>query len=188
MNELIKRLTEYGENVTLKKKNQRILENKELFKHFTIIQKSKDSGVVIAGYASVEGIDLHGDIIPIETLIDMLSKFLNAGEKYWNINLEHSSTQVGVMIKQYGKLRTEVDERGLFILCKLRTDLESSKLVKEEILKGSYNSFSVKVEVINSVEVCSKDKTCYTKLTDCNLIEISIVKNPANPEARFIVV
>lgn len=188
MNELVKKLTKYGESLTSEKELQRAKEYKDSFKLFTIIQKSEDSEVVIAGYASVEGIDLHGDVIPIETLTDMLSKFLKAGEKYWNINLEHSSTQVGVMIKEYGKLRTEVDDRGLFILCKLRTDLESSKLVKEEILKGLYNSFSVKVEVINSVEVCSKDKTCYTKLTDCNLIEVSIVKNPANPEARFIVV
>jgi len=150
-----------------------------------IVSKKKDE-FIIAGYASVDIIDLAHEEIPLTTLKDMIDRFMVAG--YEVISYEHETPYpVGRVIKNYGEYKTQVDDIGLFIVAEIRGDTETGKRARAQIEGGEYASFSVHIEVLDSQEVCEK-KQCYTRITKANLLEISVVKEPANQASHFKVI
>ncbi len=147
--------------------------------------KNKNSRI-IAGYASVNIIDLENDYIPLSTLKEMWNKWQKQEDFYKNLMLEHEGIVIGHILDKWGKLRSEVDAQGLFIIAKLRDDLEIANEVWNKILNSELNAFSIRIEILDKELQCKKNK-CFDYIKSANLIEISIVKNPANPLARFYI-
>ena len=160
----------------------------EIVKMQELTKFEENNKWIIAGYASVDMIDSVGDEIPLSALNDATKRFLTQ-KKALNLMLEHSSTQIGYILSRYKSLETKVDDRGLFIVAEIRKDLETSKEIWQKIKSQELNSFSVKVEVLKQPrKVCKEDGVCWNILEKINLVEISVVKNPANSKSTFEVV
>ena len=102
-----------------------------------ILLKSRSSDLVVAGYASVEMVDKQGDLITKNALKDAFGKFMKS-PGFRNVQLAHSNIQVGEVIPNYedtsGRVwKSEVDETGMFVVIKLRNDIEKAREVAAEI-------------------------------------------------------
>ena len=111
----------------------------------TLLKSGND--LVVAGYASVELVDKQGDLITRTALKDAFDGFMK-GEKYRNVQLAHSNIQVGEVIDSYidsnGRMwKSETDDTGLFVVVKLRNDIEKAREVAAEIRKGNLRGFSI---------------------------------------------
>jgi phage head maturation protease len=106
-----------------------------------------DNDLVIAGYASVEMVDKQGDLITRGALKNAFGDFMKA-DGYRNVQLAHSNIQVGSVIPSYtdsdGRVwKSGVDDAGMFVVIKLRDDIEKAREVAKEIRKGALRGFSI---------------------------------------------
>jgi len=153
--------------------------------NITILAKSKKDRI-IAGYASVIEIDQENQIIPKEALKDGIEKLLKNSE-YANLMLVHQNIQIGQILSEYGDLKTHVDEKGLFIVAKIRSDLQTANEVWKSIEKHELNGFSIAAEVLLDHEECDKSK-CWTVVDKINIFEISVCDKPVNVKSGFVII
>jgi HK97 family phage prohead protease len=128
------------------------------------IQKVDKEQRVVAGYASTEAVDAHGEIVTkaaIEAALDGYLEFSNVREM-------HQLSAVGVTEE------ASIDDRGLYIAAKITDDAAWAKVVS-----GTYKGFSIGGRTLARDP---DDKKIITKIL---LTEISLVDRPSNPEARF---
>lgn len=147
--------------------------------------------LIIAGYASVELPDLQGDLIPTEALQDALGRFMKQ-DGYRNVMFAHTSTQIGEVIPEYiskdgTKYETKVDDQGLYIIVKIRKDIELVKEISQLIKEGLLKAFSIGGQVIKDRAQLWGGKMI--KVIDrLDLHEISCVFKGANQGAKFAVI
>lgn len=158
----------------------------ELRGNFKIVRKAKKNRRIIAGYASVAIIDDENQYIPLETLKDGLHTLLD-DPAYSNLMLIHKNIQIGKIIKEYGDLKTHVDDKGLFIVAEIRDDLKAADAAWREILEGNMNGFSIAGEIISSHDVCD-DSSCVEVIDKINIFEVSLCHNPINKESGFVII
>jgi HK97 family phage prohead protease len=141
---------------------------------------------IIAGYANVAVVDSEEQFIPVETLEKGIICLLQ-DPHYANLMLVHQNIQIGKIIEKFGEHTTHVDEKGLFIVCEIRKDLQSANEIWEAILNNEINGFSIGCEVLNSHKSCD-DTKCITILDEINIFEVSVCSRPVNEESGFIVI
>lgn len=154
-----------------------------------IILKGLGNDLVVAGYASVEMVDKQGDLITRAALKDAFSKFMKAQE-FRNVQLAHSNIQVGSVIDSYtdsnGRLwKSEVDDTGMFVVIKLRGDIEKAREVASEIRKGNLRSFSIGGQAFERVNKSDQTRGDYREIRRMELHEVTICEKGINPEAQF---
>jgi HK97 family phage prohead protease len=147
------------------------------------------SDLVVAGYASVELVDKQGDLITRSALNDAFDGFMK-GEKYRNVQLAHSNIQVGEVIDSYidsnGRMwKSEVDDTGMFVVVKLRNDIEKAREVAAEIRKGNLRGFSIGGQAFKRVRKSDMEKGDYQEISKMELHEVTICEKGINPEAQF---
>jgi HK97 family phage prohead protease len=128
------------------------------------IQKVDAVQRLVAGYASTEAVDSHGEVVlkaAIEAALDDYMEFANVREM-------HALSAVGVAEE------ASVDDKGLYIAAKIVDDT-----AWEKVVKGVYRGFSIGGKVL------ARDKDDKKVITKIRLDEISLVDRPSNPEARF---
>lgn len=141
---------------------------------FTIVA-TKDAGndVLIEGYANTKTKDRVGDVVLPVAFEKSLPTYLENPVLLEN----HDWGKVAGVT-----LSAKTDDNGLFIRAKIsatRTDL------KTQILEGCLRMFSIGYNELQS----DFDEETKTKIVkELELLEISIVSVPANPEAKFSVV
>ena len=145
--------------------------------------------LIVAGYASVELVDKQGDLITRSALKDAFKKFM-ADPKYRNVQLAHSNIQVGEVIHNYtdseGRLwKSEVDDAGMFVVVKLRNDIEKAREVASEIRKGNLAGFSIGGQAFKRVNKSDNTHGSYQEISKLELHEITICEKGINPEATF---
>jgi len=145
--------------------------------------------LIVAGYASVELVDKQGDLITRSALKDAFKKFMS-DPKYRNVQLAHSNIQVGEVISNYtdnqGRLwKSEVDDAGMFVVVKLRNDIEKAREVASEIRKGNLTGFSIGGQAFKRVNKSDKSHGSYQEISKLELHEITICEKGINPEATF---
>ena len=145
--------------------------------------------LIVAGYASVELVDKQGDLITRSALKDAFKKFM-ADPKYRNVQLAHSNIQVGEVIQNYtdseGRLwKSEVDDAGMFVVVKLRNDIEKAREVASEIRKGNLAGFSIGGQAFKRVNKSDGTHGSYQEISKLELHEITICEKGINPEATF---
>ena len=154
-----------------------------------ILLKSRASDLVVAGYASVEMVDKQGDLITKNALRDAFDKFMKA-PGFRNVQLAHSNIQVGEVIPTYtdtgGRVwKSEVDETGMFVVIKLRDDIEKAREVAAEIRKGNLKSFSIGGQAFERVNKHDSTRGGYREISRMELHEVTICEKGINPEAQF---
>lgn len=153
----------------------------------SILKSGND--LVIAGYASVELVDKQGDLITRNALNDAFGNFMKS-DKYRNVQLAHSNIQVGEVIDSYvdknGRMwKSEVDDTGMFVVVKLRNDIEKAREVAAEIRKGNLQGFSIGGQAFKRVRKADNSHGEYQEISKMELHEITICEKGINPEAQF---
>jgi len=168
-----------------------VLGSRQLFRHdddpLVVLKGGND--LIVAGYASVEVVDKQGDVITKEALKDAFSKFMQ-NPSYRNVQLAHSNIQVGDVVPNYtdseGRLwKSEVDDVGMFVVVKLRDDIEKAKEVSAEIRKGVLRGFSIGGQAFKRVRKSDPKRGDYQEISKLELHEITICEKGINPEATF---
>ena len=154
-----------------------------------IILKGLGDDLVVAGYASVEMVDKQGDLITRSALKDAFGKFMKA-DGFRNVQLAHSNIQVGSVIPSYtdssGRMwKSEVDDTGMFVVIKLRGDIEKAREVASEIRKGNLRSFSIGGQAFERVNKSDQTRGDYREIRRMELHEVTICEKGINPEAQF---
>jgi len=134
-------------------------------------------------------VDNQNELITIEAL-------KKAWEKFWKnrdfaVNLfMHSNIPIGKVIPSYtekdGTVHTSgVDDTGLYIVSKIRTDIKKGREAWDMIERGELRAFSIGGERLTPSERVFTPEGSYDKTTDLELHEISIVDRPANIASTF---
>ncbi|RLC73786.1 MAG: hypothetical protein DRI26_00090 [Chloroflexi bacterium] len=148
---------------------------------------------IVYGYGSIDAIDLEGDEITIDALKGMWEEMQKTPKKYWNVMNEHGGVQVGEILPEWNGLKTHVDEKGFFVIVKLRKDIDAARRIWEAIHSDNeaerIKSFSIHIEYPGGVQnctekVCDKNR-CWRKITKARFLELSFTRNPANPLCIF---
>ena len=153
----------------------------------TLLKSGSD--LVVAGYASVELVDKQGDLITQNALNDAFGNFMKS-DRFRNVQLAHSNIQVGEVIDSYvdnnGRMwKSEVDDTGMFVVVKLRSDIEKAREVAAEIRKGNLRGFSIGGQAFKRVRRSDFEKGDYQEISKMELHEITICEKGINPEAQF---
>ena len=133
----------------------------EDFSFFCPLSKVDKEKRTVSGYASTPALDLDGEIITL----DAVKKALPGYWQWRNVREMHRNQAVGVATE------SNVDSKGLFLTAKIVDEDAWQKC-----LEGVYKGFS-----IGGKKVAKVGNT----ITEIDLVEISIVDRPANPECRF---
>jgi len=132
-------------------------------KHFSVpITKINKDQQMVWGYASTPARDFDGDVITLDALKGALPDYM----EFANIREMHDMVAVGVTKE------AEVDDKGLYIGAKIVDPMAWLK-VKE----GVYKAFSI------GGNATARDPADAHTITGLQLVEISLVDRPANPEA-----
>jgi len=131
------------------------------FMPITKVDKEKR---LVYGYASTPAKDYDGDTITLDAIKGAVPGYM----KYGNIREMHTTSAVGVAKS------ADVDEKGLYLCAKVVDD-DAWKKVVEEVYKG----FSI------GGNAKSRDPRDRHVITELELVEISLVDRPANPECDF---
>ena len=153
----------------------------------SVLKSGED--LVVAGYASVEMVDKQGDLITRGALKDAFNGFMKSQE-FRNVQLAHSNIQVGSVIDSYtdssGRVwKSGVDDAGLFVVIKVRDDIEKAREVANEIRKGSLRGFSIGGQAFKRVNKSDSQHGDYTEISKLELHEVTICEKGINPEATF---
>jgi HK97 family phage prohead protease len=153
----------------------------------SILKANND--LVIAGYASVEMVDKQGDLITRHALRDAFDSFMKA-DSYRNVQLAHSNIQVGKVIPEYtdtdGRVwKSTVDDAGMFVVIRLRGDIEKAREVASEIRKGNLKGFSIGGQAFKRINKHDSAHGDYTEISKLELHEVTICEKGINPEATF---
>lgn len=145
--------------------------------------------LIIAGYASVELVDKQGDLITTGALNKAFKKFM-ADPSFTNVQLAHSNIQVGNVVPSYtdsnGRVwKSEVDDTGLFVVIKLRNDIEKAREVASEIRKGNLRAFSIGGQAFKRVNKSDGMRGSYREIQDMELHEVTICEKGINTESTF---
>ena len=154
-----------------------------------VLLKGRSSDLIVAGYASVEMVDKQGDLITRGALRDAFGKFMKS-PGFRNVQLAHSNIQVGEVIPTYedtsGRMwKSEVDDTGMFVVIKLRSDIEKAREVAAEIRKGNLKSFSIGGQAFERVNKHDGTRGDYREISRMELHEVTICEKGINPEAQF---
>jgi len=154
-----------------------------------ILKSSAGNDLVIAGYASVDMVDKQGDRIPVSALKKAFNGFM-ADPAYRNVQLAHSGIQVGEVLSNYtdseGRVwKSTVDDHGLFVVCKIRNDIEKAREVQKQVRSGELRAFSIGGQALFRVSKTTPEHGTHREITDMELHEITLCKKGINPESTY---
>ena len=143
-----------------------------------MLLKGVGEDLIVAGYASVELVDKQGDLITTGALNEAFRKFMD-NSQCRNVQLAHSNIQVGEVVPEYtdssGRVwKSEVDDSGMFVVIRLRNDIEKAREVASEVRKGNLKSFSIGGQAFERVSKSSKERGSYREIRRMELHEVTI--------------
>ena len=156
-----------------------------------ILKQEVDGDLYVAGYASVDMVDKQGDRIPSAALKKAFGNFMN-NKAYRNVQLAHSGIQIGEVVDSYsdaeGRVwKSEVDDMGLFVVCKIRSDIQKAREVQKQVRDGELRAFSIGGQALFRVTKTTPELGTHREITDLELHEITLCKKGINPEARYTI-
>lgn len=145
---------------------------------FALKTKAKDdSGFFVVGFASTPGLDRHGEIISEEALKKAASNLLKKPNNVLFLNHNYDRP-IGVIQE------SAYVSGGLMIKAKISN---TEPVLREQISEGLWNAFSIGGIVKEAEEIKNKeDDLIGYKITEIELVEVSLVGVPANPEATLL--
>lgn len=154
-----------------------------------LLKSADGNDLVIAGYASVDMVDKQGDRIPVSALKKAFAGFM-ANPSYRNVQLAHSGIQVGEVLPNYtdsdGRVwKSTVDDHGLFVVCRIRSDIEKAREVQKQVRSGELRAFSIGGQALFRVNKTTPEHGSHREITDMELHEITLCKKGINPESTY---
>lgn len=158
---------------------------------FLLKSAASNGDLYVAGYASVDMVDKQGDRIPVHALKKAFNQFMD-NKAFRNVQLAHSGIQVGEVVPSYndseGRLwKSEVDDHGLFVVCKIRNDIQKAREVQKQIRNGELRAFSIGGQALFRVSKTTPELGTHREITDLELHEITLCKKGINPEAAYTI-
>jgi HK97 family phage prohead protease len=156
-----------------------------------IIKEAIGDDLYVAGYASVDMVDKQGDRIPPEALKKAFGRFMK-NAAFRNVQLAHSGIQVGEVVDSFsdsqGRVwKSEVDNHGLFVVCRIRSDIQKAREVQKQVRDGELRAFSIGGQALFRVSKHTPEHGSHREITDLELHEITLCKKGINPEARYTI-
>ena len=156
-----------------------------------ILKQDIGNDLFVAGYASVDMVDKQGDRIPAEALKKAFGSFME-NEAFRNVQLAHSGIQVGEVVPSFtdsqGRVwKSEVDDHGLFVVCRIRNDIQKAREVQKQVRDGDLRAFSIGGQALFRVSKHTPEHGNHREITDLELHEITLCKKGINPEARYTI-
>ena len=135
---------------------------------------------IIVGWANVEVVDAEGDIVPVKELERAMLKFMDRGG---TIIAGHQNKPVGKVLRWEIAEHPETKTLGVKIWAKIFDDYEIDNLVWNDIKSGKKLGLSIGATA-KPVKAKVKDSgETVNVLSGLELLEISVVDEPANPYA-----
>ncbi len=158
---------------------------------FLLKSVGSEGELYVAGYASVDMVDKQGDRIPTNALKKAFSQFMG-NKAFRNVQLAHSGIQVGEVVDNHtdsqGRLwKSEVDDHGLFVVCKIRNDIQKAREVQKQIRNGDLRAFSIGGQALFRVSKTTPELGSHREITDLELHEITLCKKGINPESTYTI-
>ena len=146
---------------------------------------------IVGGYASFSIVDREGHRITIPALKEAVARFMSE-EYYKSVNIFHSDVVCGRILNKWTNpetgeiIRTQVDDKGWYVVAELRANIEVADKVWEEIIKGNIKSFSIAGSSKDKKEVHEGGKT-FLDVNALDLYEVTLCEIPVNPMSTFSV-
>jgi len=134
----------------------------------------------VSGFASLDNIDRHGDIVTSEASQKAFDRFRG------NLREMHQPVAVGKVLsfkqQEFYDKETGSTYKGVFVTTYVSRGAQNTW---EKVLDGTLTGFSIGGNVLESSDEYDKniDKSV-RKINDYELFELSLVDNPANPLAN----
>ncbi len=156
-----------------------------------ILKQDIGNDLFVAGYASVDMVDKQGDRIPAAALKKAFGSFMD-NAAFRNVQLAHSGIQVGEVVPSFtdsqGRVwKSEVDDHGLFVVCRIRNDIQKAREVQKQVRDGDLRAFSIGGQALFRVSKHTPEHGNHREITDLELHEITLCKKGINPEARYTI-
>lgn len=134
----------------------------------------------VSGFASLDNIDRHGDIVTAEASKSAFERFRG------NLREMHQPIAVGKVLsfKQQNFYDKETGQsyKGVFVTTYISRGAQDTW---EKVLDGTLTGFSIGGNVLDASDEYNKDlDKSVRKINDYELYELSLVDNPANPLAN----
>jgi HK97 family phage prohead protease len=147
---------------------------------------------IIAGYANVADIiDSQNEKMTKEVLTKTWDKF-RSNPEFCLINFSHSNLPLGKVVfdpveDSSGEVhQSGMDERGLYIVSEIRSDINAANAVWKQIENGVIKGYSIAGEHTSPPKIeCDGTGECYKVPQSSELWEISVVDSPANKVSLF---
>jgi hypothetical protein len=138
----------------------------------------------IYGDASVEMIDKENDKITEKALAWGLPQLLRRAR----LSLVHTDILVGAILDELDykgtKYHTAVNNGRLSLAGDIWNDTKMCRQVRQGIIDGVYNSYSISGESIEAKTVCDRDG-CFNNIDKLDLSAVAICEQGMNPAAKF---
>jgi hypothetical protein len=138
----------------------------------------------IYGDASVELVDKENDKITEKALAGGLPQLLRRAR----LSLVHTDILVGPILDELDykgtKYRTAVQNGRLTLVGDIWNDTKMCRQVRQGILDGIYNSYSISGEAIEAGTVCDRDG-CFNKIDKLDLSAVAVCEEGMNQAAKF---
>ena len=135
---------------------------KKLYADLSKVEEQDDGTIKVWGYASTAAVDSDGETVTADAMKAALPGYM----KWGAVREMHQAKAAGSAIE------AEVQDDGRTWFGAHVVDSEAVKKVKAGVYKG----FSI------GGKVTSRDEMAKTTITGINLVEVSLVDRPANPE------
>jgi hypothetical protein len=150
-----------------------------------------DDDLIIAGYASSESIDSHGQIMDMESMRKAWGAFMKNPVIRFMHGLDKVPGAIGRVINEYTDpsgetYRTNFDGAQPFVVAKI-SNAPDIHDIRVKIREGLYTGLSVQGIARKTVEYSKKFGRMVERLFVNSLQEISIVDVPANGDSFFSV-
>ena len=80
-----------------------------------------------------------------------------------------------------------MDDMGLFVVCKISSDIQKAREVQKQVRDGELRAFSIGGQALFRVTKTTPELGTHREITDLELHEITLCKKGINPEARYTI-
>jgi HK97 family phage prohead protease len=137
----------------------------------------------VSGFATLDNVDAHGEIIDSSASIEAFKKFRGG------LREMHTNNAVGTVVKfEEAKKYHDGEDKlytGVYITARVSKGAQDTW---EKVLDGTYKGFSIGGKIKKKELEKSEDGKVRNVIKDYDLLEVSLVDNPANPLAMVMTV
>lgn len=147
-----------------------------------VFNKIDEEKRTVSGFATLDNVDSHGDIIDAMASIDAFKRFRGG------LREMHTNNAVGTLVSfEEAKKYHDDDHKvytGVYITAKVSKGAQDTW---EKVLDGTYKGFSIGGKIKKRDKIMA-DGVERPVIKEYDLIEVSLVDNPANPMTNVLTV